>query len=250
MASKRSIANNQLNPGATYVVRGQVGFSRVARQTTDAERERDNKNRMHPIDKNYTHITIYNAQVIPEDPQNPTIEDRYAVECLYRSSSANYPGNNFSAMNKSSKLPRVFVLNSATGQYDETKITNELAAGLNVMLVMRVFKGQGNIGVSLDRILVTEPIKYYAGDSAVEKDLVKRGIVLNSLPVDTTPTTAGKQTEAAPTNDDGGYVDEPPYAAPVDNAFGTMDTNTAPAGSNPFSSYSANNQFGAGNRQY
>ena len=66
----------------------------------DKEREAANQRRKHPIDKNYTTITLYNASVVARDPANPTVEERYAAECLYRSSSEDYPGNNFSAIKR------------------------------------------------------------------------------------------------------------------------------------------------------
>jgi hypothetical protein len=202
---------------------------------------------MHKIERNYTSISLYNAQVIAKDPNNPSIEERYAAECLYRSSSANYPGNNFSAMNKSHNLPKVGVFNPQTNAYDEIKLDGELAAGLDVTVVMRVSKGQGNNGVSLDTVLVNEPIKYYQGASKITNEMKERGIVFNALPAGANGgAPEGESTPGIETIDDGNDNGNGFAAAP--NAFASAAPAAAPAATdNPFSSYSA---FGPGTRQY
>lgn len=254
----KTINVNSLNPDATYLVRGKVGFSRITRPTTDAERAEANKRRSHPIDKNYTHISLYDARVIAHDPQNPTIEERYAAECLYKSSSTNYPGNNFSAMNKSRNLPRVGVIDPDAGanHFKEIVPEHELAVGLDVTLVMRVFKGSGNNGVSLDRVLVNEPIRYYISNSPVDKALADAGIVFTAM-----------APSAAPVSDTPADTDTPAFApVPAAAAAPAGDAQpVAPAATdNPFSSYASaapaapaatpaatgNMTFGPGNRQY
>lgn len=237
--AKRTITNAQLTPDSIFLVRGNIGFSRVSRLCTDEERARDNARRVHKVERNYTSISLYNASVLAKDSANPTLEERYAAECLYRSSSTNYPGNNFSAMNKSHNLPKVGVFNPATNSYDEIKLEGELAAGLDVTVVMRVFKGQGNNGVSLDTVLVNEPVKYYQGSSKIANEMKERGIVFNALPA--APTA--ESTPGIETIDDGND-----NFAPAPNAFAPATPAAAPApADNPFSSYSG---FGPGARQY
>lgn len=259
----KTIQSNQLTPGATYLVRGKVAFSRITRQTTDEERERENKRRMYPQDRNYSNMSIYDAQVLAKDPQNPTIEEKYAAECLYRSASQSYPGNNFSAMNKTQKLPAVGEL-QGNNQYVEIKPTAELATGLDVTLVMRVYKptGQRNNGVSLDRVLINEPVKYYGGSSEVDNALKDFGLTFVAMPPQKQETVDGVNTaaaEAAATenndNDNANaFVPNGAFAAAA-----SMPANpapqappVAPAAENPFSAYSpANMQFEPGNtRQY
>jgi hypothetical protein len=275
--AKKTISNNQLTPDAVYFVRGKVGYSRITRHTTDEERETANKRRTHPIDKNYTSVTLYDAQVLAKDPQNPTIEERYAVECLYHSSSPNYPGNNFQAMNKSRNLPQVGVIQAGTNHYDGINIKSELASGLDVTLVMRVFKGQGNNGVSLDKVLVNEPIRYYGGNSNVDKALEDLGITFSpAVPEpevqNEAPAAAAQQAEYTAPAAQTQVQDANPFAsmsqmtAPVQNIQPVQDTvpdagaaapaaQAAPVASgNPFSSYGAapgNMTFGPGeNRTY
>ena len=259
----KTIKSSELNPNATYLVRGKVGYSRVTRQTTDQERAEENKRRMHPVDKNYTNITIYNATVLAKDPSNPTIEEKYASESLYQSSSPKYPGNNFSAMNKTRNLPIVGVLTptpESPNNYVEIRPEGELASGLDVTLVMRVYKGQGsNNGVSLDRILVNEPIKYYGGNTEVDKTLSNFGITFQAMapekkaelnaqasaPAEAAPVATAPVENTAPANNFA-PVNAQPAPAPTPEA--------APAAAgNPFSSYEAapqNIQFGPGTRQY
>lgn len=240
-----TIGNSQLTPDNIYCVRGQVGFSRVARQTTDEERKADNARRKHPIDKNYTHMSIYNAKVMAKDPANPTIEEQYAAETLYKSSSANYPGNNFTGINKSKFLPKVCVLDPAKpGHYKEVIPEGELDSGLDVTLVMRVFKGQGsNNGVSLDRVLVNEPVRYFKSSSKVDEALAAMGITFEAISPDAAVAAAAAEAVAH----------EDASVEPAESVFQSAPSNTPPVTDNPFSSYNAadNNppvEFGPGRK--
>lgn len=246
-----TITNNQLNVGATYIVRGKIGFSHVAKPTTDEERAIANKRRMHAVDKNYTSISIFDAQVVCKDPAAPSIEEKYAAECFYKSSSPAYPGNNFTAMNKSRNLPRVGVL-SAPGKYDEIILDGrELATGLDVLLVMRVFKGQGNNGVSLDTVLVNEPVRFFQGNGGLNEQLSGYGITFTAAqPAAAAPAPAEQPAMTAPA---------PVQAAAAPAAQTAPSPAPAPAqapvvsNDNPFSSMAmdANNiTFGPGTRQY
>lgn len=240
MATNRSIRNNQLAPNATYLVRGKVGFSRVTRHTTDQEREKENARRTHPINNNYTNITLHDAQVLAVDPTNPTLEERYAAESLYQSNS--YTGQCFSAMNQSRNLPGIGVLDGPN-HYVQVAPEGELAQGLDVTLVMRVFKGKGNNGVSLDKILVNEPIRYYEGGNSVDKALSNFGITFQASAPVAQAATAVAATPATP-------VAEAPAAATTVNNFASVQPvaetpaaqatpEPAPAAGNPFSSYGA-----------
>lgn len=256
MATK-TIRTYQLTPGATYLVRGKVTFSRISRHTTDAEREKDNATRrsrkLFEIQSNYTSISIDNAQVLCKNSQEPTIEERYAAECLYKSSNNNT--NNFSAMNKSRNLPKVGI-STGNNTYDEIVLEpgKELAPGLDVTLVMRVFKGDaGNNGVSLDRVLVNEPIRYFSNTSDVDRTLKEFGITFNAMPPQVKPA---EKVDANVST-----ANAAPAPAQTQAPDTTQDTNTntapeeqpaAPATNNPFASYNAPQgiQFEPGDRKY
>lgn len=252
----KTIQSSRLNPNATYLVRGKVGYSKVASQTTDKEREEANKHRVHPVDKNYTSMTIYNAQILCKNPQAPTIEEQYASESLYKSSSPKYPGNNFSAMNKTRNLPSIGVISPTPenpNNYVEIIPEHELAPGLDVTLVMRVYKGQGsNNGVSLDRVLVNEPIQYYGGNSEVDKTLSDFGITFQAMAPEAKSNAAANAVvnnaapvdaaQAAPTQNDAfaqAPVQNNAFAqAPAQTSAPAQPVNPAPAATdNPFSSY-------------
>jgi len=259
----KTINSNQLTVGATYLVRGKVGFSRITRQTTDEERERENKRRMYAQTTNYSNISIYNAQVIAKDPQNPTLEEKYAAECLYKSSSQNYPGANFSAMNKSKNLPAVAEL-KGPNNYVQFIPKHELAQGLDVTLVMRVYKsGQRNNGVNLDTILINGPVEYYGGNNDPQSTLSEWGITYQALPPKDQMTDDGVNVAAAEAAAASNDADGAAFAANTNNfgaSFGAVDqtpqNNPAPQ-ETIFSNYSnnagfnGNTPFGPGaDRQY
>lgn len=208
----RTVSNKDLRPNEVYQVRGKIGYSHITRPTTDEERIEANKRRYHPIDKNYTTITIHSAYIIPAsgDPNNLTLEEKYGSECFYASSSPNYPGNNYNAINKSPRLPRVGVLQNQPGMYQEIIPEGELAAGLDVTLVMRVFKGQGNNGVTLDMVLVNEPIRYYGGTDATAK-LAQGGVTFKELPPDQRYRTAETEYANAPVEENTVVPSVPEY---------------------------------------
>ena len=200
----RTVNNNQLTPGNVFFVRGTVGFSRISRQTTDEERKKDNLRRVHKIDKNYTTISIYNAQVLAKNPQQPTFEERYGLESCYNSSrAADYPGLNYTAMNKSQFLPKVGVLEQGSDPnnhpaYKEIQLEGELQKGTDVTLVMRVFAGQGNNGVSLDTVLINQTdFQYYGNNANVKNALADYGITFDAMSPEEKAAAPAPATAAA-----------------------------------------------------
>jgi hypothetical protein len=109
-------------------------------------------------------------------------------------------------MNKSRNVPEIYQLN-AQGQYDKvpTPLKGELATGLNVTAVCRIFKGTaGNNGVTLDKVLVNEEIKYFEGGSGTAKldtSLNEYGITFSgytaTAPVEQVAPVAGENEAAA-----------------------------------------------------
>lgn len=246
--AKKTISSNQLTPDTYYYVKGNVSFSRVGNHTSDKEREKFNKNRKYPLDKNYTTITINNARVMAKDPKNPTIEERYAAESLY-TSSANNSGKCFTAINKSStNLPEIRVMNSETGEYDKYDMKGkELDTGLEVIVGMRVFEGKGNIGVSLDHIIVTEPIRFFKNfkkNAAASAALEQLGLVF-SVPTPNNETNENKETETA---DDNSVTESNPPSETNDpfSSMGDVADNEDDDDDNPFAS---SDSIGAGSKR-
>lgn len=239
---------NDLTEDATFLVRGNVCFSRVARQTTDKEREKNNADRKAKnskavdINRNYTSITICNAEVLQKTPGTPTKEEIYASESCYQSSNPDkYPGWNFTCMNKSSKLPAIGVVSADDPNKFEPHDLNgkELASGLKVTCVCRVFAGKnGNNGVSLDSVLVNEPIRYYEGRT-IDNSLKEYGIVFESAKPASAPemNIAGQdEVESVPQ-----MRTQPTAQSDISNAAANPNPsmNPAPTQASPFSSYGA-----------
>lgn len=194
--SNRTITTNQLTPGRIFLVRGKVGFSRLTSRIEGEELQQDIQRRRSkgwlPIEKPYTTITINQAEVIVKDSNNIQPEEQYAIESLYTSSSQRGQGGySYTANNKGTRaLPYIAVTRaSAPGVVDQIQPEGELANGLDVTLVMRVFKGKPNIGVSLDGVIVNEPIRYFDNTRA-GAGLDGFGITFNPLAPGTLPTAA------------------------------------------------------------
>lgn len=228
---QRTIMNKQLTPGNVFFVRGQVGFSRISRQTTDEEREKDNLNKTYKIDKNYTTISIYNAQVLAKNPQAPTLEERYGLEGCYNSSRpADYPGLNYTALNKSQFLPKIGVLEQGSDpnnhpSYKEIQLDGELQKGTDVTLVIRVFGGQGgNNGISLDTVLINQSdFQYYGNNANVQNALNDYGITFNAMsPAEKAQHDSAKNPAQAPAPAQTTQASQPTAPQATANIFSSM----------------------------
>lgn len=247
----KTISSDKLTENAVFLVRGKVAFSRVTRHTTDEERQKDNLRRMHPFDKNYTTISLYEASILCKDPQAPTLEEQFGAEQFYKSSSAKTPGANFTAHNKSKYLPQIFVRAPQPGNenhYEPATPEGELASGLDVTVVMHVFAAKGRKGVSFDRIMVNEPIRYFGGTNAIDAALNDFGYTFTAAPrqmeAAQQPAQAAAPAEAQPVAPEAPAMDQAFSAAPAAPAA------PAPAGDNPFSAVGTPGNMGPGARQY
>lgn len=215
--SNRTITTNQLTPGRIFLVRGKVGFSRLTSRIEGEELQQDIQRRRSkgwlPIEKPYTTITINQAEVIVKDRNNIQPEEQYAIESLYTSSSQRGQGGySYTANNKGTRaLPYIAVTRAgAQGVVDQIQPEGELANGLDVTLVMRVFKGKPNMGVSLDGVIVNEPIRYFDNTRAGD-GLDGFGITFNPLAPGTLPTAAE--------TDNNHSAEQPAYAGHEDLPF-------------------------------
>lgn len=196
--ANRTISTQSLTPGVQFCVRGKLTYGRLAKQVDGEELEKDKQRRaargMRPIERPYTSATITDAYVcIPkEHKDNPTLEERYAQESLYTSRANGSQGFNFSAVNRGNRLPWVGVRDPQDPfKVEQIVLPNELASGLDVTLVMRVFQGKPNKGVTLDGVILNEPPRYFASADPTAS--------LSALGITFIPAeTAASAAEAAP----------------------------------------------------
>ncbi|MFJ2662550.1 hypothetical protein [Arthrobacter koreensis] len=211
MANNYTIAATELTPGQTVMVRGKTTFSRLARLVegealakSDATRV---QNGMQAIGRPYTSVNLAHAEVLFADPANPTREELFVQERRFVSKKNPENGLGYGIDNKSTTLPPVGVRN-ANNEIEQVILENDLAAGLDVTLVLRVYKPKThlNCGLSLDLVVVEEPIRYYnAGVN--QSELAARGIIFAKplVPVEAAQASApaaGGYTNGVPANTD------------------------------------------------
>lgn len=219
----KTIDTNKLTPGKLIRIRGNVAYSRLAKQIAGNElaedMERKRKAGRIPIDRPYTTITICNATILTEGPQ-PTLEEQYIEERLYKSSMERSQGYSFTINDKGKYLPVVAELDN-NNTANQVKMAKELASGLDVTLVLRVFKGSPNNGVALHMVLVNEPVKFY--DGGVGAGLEALGITFNPIS-DEVEYKDGNEppvTPVEPPSANGNpysNANAAPYTTPYDNA--------------------------------
>lgn len=219
MANNRTVALAQLGVGKTFLVNGNITYCRITSQIAGEELAKSDLRRTQKgwlaVGRPHTTIQLCNASVICNNPQAKTPEEIYGIESLFVSASEiardNGGGYSFTGMNKGKYLPWVGV---AEGNVvNEIHPSAELAVGLNVTLLMRVFQGKPNKGVTLDGVIVNEPIRYATnfGVKAVENQLASMGLTF--VPSGQGPQVAmppgAAQTPQTPYPDDMGMQPNP-----------------------------------------
>mgnify|MGYP001025811769 CR=1 FL=1 len=181
--AQKTIRTNDLTPGDSFMVAGRVMFSKIAvpysGESLIKANNRRTTMRMSPIDRPYTEMTICDAQVVFANPNNKSAAEIYAEESLYVSKSKGATGYCYTATNRGVNIPWVGQPKAdGTGKIQaiDTK-GQELAAGLNVTLVMRVFESKPNNGVTLDGVICNEAPKYRTAGN-IGAGLEKFGLTL------------------------------------------------------------------------
>lgn len=237
MAS-HAISNFQLTPGSFIHVSGTVDFCRLTRLIEGDElREDQNRRKMHnqiPIERPYTTITVKDAQVVPSDPSGQlTIDEQYINETFYARTGD--PGMRYSIINKSPNPPKFYeVETDENGVVDKNRVKEivpqgELAQGVKVLLILRVYKPKNFMqnGISLDAVIVQEKARYFTGSGSAVSHLAQMGIVVTKSENDAAPAQA---TPAAPVSAPQAGTD--PYSSAAQNApMTSMPAPEAPAAS-------------------
>lgn len=207
MPKNRTVSANQLADNTTFLIRGRVLYSRIRSQVTGEELARQNQRAMQqgrqPRNRPYTTLSICQAEVVRANPNAPMMnpEEIFATESLYTSTTQPNNGLCYSADNTGNYLPRLCVQEgNMVTELSADEIHGELDNGLLVTMVMRIYNsGKPNKGITLDTIIVNEPIRFYQGGAAA--NLEKYGLTVNlqpnrqqaAAPAQTAPAMGGPQ---------------------------------------------------------
>lgn len=207
MPKNRTVSANQLADNTTFLIRGRVLYSRIRSQVAGEELARQNQRAMQqgrqPRNRPYTTLSICQAEVVRANPNAPMMnpEEIFATESLYTSTTQPNNGLCYSADNTGNYLPRLCVQDgNMVTELSADEIHGELDNGLLVTMVMRIYNsGKPNKGITLDTIIVNEPIRFYQGGAAA--NLEKYGLTVNlqpnrqqaAAPAQTAPAMGGPQ---------------------------------------------------------
>lgn len=199
----KTISHLMLHPGELIFVRGKIGYCRITSLVDGDELKRNNENDIRnnrfPSDKPYYTITLRDAHVTPRVQGQPTIEDKYIEEHMY-TTKANPNEMCYSRRDTNGRLPEVWqrddkinpnetLPDGVKPQGNVTKINKlerELANGLDVTLILRVFESKQKMkGISFDSIIINEPIRYYRNSPLAER-LREEGITVTDNEPETT----------------------------------------------------------------
>lgn len=188
MATNYAISATQLREGSIVLIKGKMIFSRLASLVSGEALARSDQQRvangMTAVGRPHTTLSLAEAEVVYQDPANPTVEEQFVAERRYSSKKHPEHGLSYSIDNKSDRLPIVAKLNDA-GQAEQVTLEGELAAGLPVIVVLRVFKPRNynNRGLSLDQVIVQDTKLTYYSQGATNEALAAAGIVFAAPPV-------------------------------------------------------------------
>ncbi|QWF85707.1 hypothetical protein [Amycolatopsis sp. CA-230715] len=183
------ISAEQLSEGTYVFIRGTLSYARLTSviegDELKAADQRRIQNNMNPIGKPHVTATITGAEVQYTDPANPTLEERFVAERCYRSRKKQDAGLSYSIDSKGSKLPPIAIpAKAGDGTYEQDNSRQELAQGLDVTLVLRVYKPQNYAkrGLALDQVIVHETPRYFNPSGVTDDELAAHGIVFASPP--------------------------------------------------------------------
>lgn len=202
---QNKIPAERLKEGTTVLVRGRVTFSRLTRHIEGAElarrvAEAKAAGALYPTSRPHTTISLVDPQVIQLGDQ-PTLEEQFAAQKIYTLKKGENAGRRgFSIDSTSTNLPLVFAPN-AEGKHEQLVLENDLASGMDVTLVINVFKPQDyeKRGLGLNQVVLNEPVRYYQGAGVTNDALAALGITITG-PVNRVPApSAGDTASEIPT---------------------------------------------------
>ncbi|MDP9903179.1 hypothetical protein [Arthrobacter bambusae] len=203
--ANRTVPAERLKEGSVILVSGNLTFSRLAapisgQALAESVARQKAQGRLYPTTAPHTTVTLTNARVIISDPSGvPTPEETFVQESLYTSKSGDNAGQiGYSIDNTGAILPTVLERNE-DGTYSQIILERDLAPGLDVTLVLNVFKPKDyeKRGIGIQQVLVNEPVKFYGGGLDMAA-LAARGIVISG-PVRTVNAEDAPQAAVAHT---------------------------------------------------
>lgn len=204
MSTQKQFTAEKLTEGAILMVRGKIAYARLTKLIEGADlvavNQRKALNKMSPVNTPHVTCALTQPQVIYTDPSNPTYDEQFIAERFYISLKNPSAGPMYSIDSKGKNLPTIAIpSDKGDGSYDQDKSARELANGLDVTLVLRVYKPKAHAkhGMAIEQVVVNEPVRYYSGGNAATEALAARGIVFNAPPVAVAPSN-----EPAPVHPD------------------------------------------------
>lgn len=230
---------NQVEPGSTIMIAGDLVFSRLISKISGDELEKRNERArtmgMPTQEKPYTTVTLKNAQIITKDP-NGTLDtaEQYVRGLLYKSQNPQREGWNFSIDDKSYTLP---ALGHKTPEGDVVQFhpKRDLAAGQRVIVVIRIYGTRLSNGKSIETVIVdsTDPQLFEAGGNQLVTDLAQYGITFKPTtdPADLETDTPAEEVRTLDTTVVETFQAEP--YTPVEAAAPTAVEEDAPVAARP-----------------
>lgn len=210
------IAAEQLTEGKNIFIRGRLAFSRLASPIEGKELERSiarevARGSKYITDKPHFKAHLHHAEVVHGDPSNPTIEEQYVAQKCFDSRTKPESGKNFQIESKGVLTLPIIAVELEGGKFEQDTSGKDLAPGLDVTLVLSTYlaKNTEKRSLSIEQVLVHEPIRYYQGRTSVdENELQARGIQFTS------PPQAVQTADAQPTGPVPEEPVEPEQAGP------------------------------------
>lgn len=234
MSTQKQFTAENLTEGTILMVRGKIAYSRLTKLIDGADlvavNQRKAANNMSPINSPHVTCALTQPQVVFTDPSNPSYDEQFVAERFYVSPKNPSAGPMYSIDSKGKSLPTIAVpSDKGDDSYDQDTSGRELANGLDVTLVLRVYKPKNYAkrGMAIEHIVVNEPVRYYSGSNAATEALAARGIVFNAPPVAVAPSNEpapvhpddeGNEPVVVPQGSrvqDGLVMPAPPAATPV-----------------------------------
>lgn len=197
--AQKTIQAEQLTEGTSILIRGNLAFSRLTSLIEGEELRKSverqvAQNNQYPDDKPHTVAHLHQARVLYGDESNPTVEEQFVAERCYTSNKRPETGQNYRIASKGTlALPVIAIpAENEEGKVEQDTSGRELAPGLDVTLVLQTYKPKTRAkrGISIQQVIVNEPVRYYSSGGVDTTELKARGIEFVSTPQAVNPSQA------------------------------------------------------------